>query len=145
MRKNNSQRKQFLRLISRKTKHQTLIARALLFSINTLRDIRRLLIQMHKNRASLSINTIGRLSVSNLLQCRTNNSRNVKLSFSRDFASHDNHAGLCQTFNRDTAVLIILQTRIKNSITYLITNLIRMTLSHRFRCKQPTYHTHHLV
>ena len=150
MRQRNRQRHQLLRLRRRIPKHHPLIPSTshiqniiiprirprLPRRIHPLRNIRRLLINRIDHRTRITIKPKRRIRIPNPPHRLPRHMRNIHIRRRRDLPRNQHQPRIHQRLTRHPTKRIIHQHRIQNPIRNLISNLVRMPLSHRLRRKQ---------
>ena len=142
MRVVNRRRHQHVGLIRSKTKHQTLVPRALVGFIGlvgTERNVRRLLTNGIDDRTGVAIEAhVGGVKT------------DVQHGFTNDFlqlagghvtrrcdlSCHHHHAGFDKRLNGDPRIGVFGQVGIQNGIGNLIRHFVGVPFRHRFRCEK---------
>jgi hypothetical protein len=116
VRKHDGQRHVFLRFIRSIAKHDTLIASADLLQrvvVQGLSNVGGLLLDGDKDVAGLVVEALGRVVISDLLDCVTNNSLVVNDGLGADLAKDHDHARLRGGLTGDFGKGILSQTSIE--------------------------------
>ncbi|KAK7858991.1 hypothetical protein CFP56_009523 [Quercus suber] len=139
--KNMAKGHEFRGLISGITKHMALVTSTNLLralgevSMDTLGNIRALLLNVNQNLAVVSIKTDIIRNKSNSTACVPNNLLIVYVSLGGDFSKDHDHVGLGACFTGDLAVRVLSKASVEHCIRDLVTQLVGVTLVDRFRCK----------
>jgi hypothetical protein len=113
MRKHDGQGHQLLRLISRISKHDTLITCAMVLQravIETLRDVWRLLLDSNEDVTGFVVKPFRRVVVANLLDSLPNDFLVINLGFGGDLAEDHDHAGLACSLASDLGERVLGKT-----------------------------------
>ena len=98
--------------------------------IDSLRNIRRLLIDRRQHRACLCVKTVLASGVSDLPDGITNDLRDIDVSLCGDLTHDQNHSGGRAGLAGYTAHRILPHQFIQYRIRYGIAHLVRMSLCH---------------
>jgi hypothetical protein len=133
------QREQFWGLIGSISKHDTLVTSTELLKrfliVETLSDIGGLLLNGNENVAGLVVKTLGGVIITNVLDGVSDDLLVIKVCLCGDFAEHHDHAGLCCRLASNLGERVNSQAGIENGIRDLISDLVWVTFSYRFRLK----------
>ena len=113
---NDGKRHQFWGFGSGVSEHETLITSTVVLEgamVETLSDIRRLLLNGDEDVAGLVVETLGRVVVSNVPDGISDDLLVVELGLCGYFAKNHDHSGLGSGLARDLGVWVLLQTGIK--------------------------------
>ena len=138
MTESNGKRHEIFRFVCCITKHHTLVSRALIFgtfTLNTLIDIVRLLVDSRQYSARITIEFILGLGIPDTINYFTSNRLHVNIGFTFYFSTK--HYLTCgnKSFTRYLRRRIISHIFVENSVTDLVGYFIRMSLRYRLRCK----------
>jgi hypothetical protein len=129
------QGEQFRGLISGISEYDTLITRTQFLKgflvVKTLRDIGRLLLNGNQHIASLVVETLLGIIVTNVLDRISNDLLVVETSLGGDLAKDHNHTSLGGGFASYLGKRVLSQASIEDSIRDLISYLVWMTFSYR--------------
>jgi hypothetical protein len=130
-----SQWEEFWGLIGGISEHDTLVTSTELLErllvVETLRDIWRLLLNSNKNVASLVVETLSRIIVTDVLDGTANDLLVVELGLGGDLSEDHYHTSLCGSLASNLGERVLSQTGVKNSIGDLIGDLVWVTLTDR--------------
>ena len=101
-------------------------------TVNTLSNIRRLLINRCQDRACLIVKSGITSVISDLLNSFTNDRRDIYISACSDLTHNKDHTCCAGRLTCNSCLRVISNDRIKDSIGDLITDLIRMSFRNRF-------------
>lgn len=126
-------------------KHHSLISCTIVFLptlfgfqrvINTKCNILGLLINGGQNRTGGSVKAVFCSVISDFQNYISCNAWDIDITAGRNFSHDHDHTGCTAGFTGNSRIRILCQNRIKNSITDLITDFIRMSFRHRFGSKK---------
>ena len=120
-----------VRLITSITEHHTLVTSPLVLIItivNTTVYIITLLMNSRKNTTAITIKLIFSLGITNVINGLTCYGLQINIFFRAYFAHDDNLPCRIKSLYSATRMLVISQELVEQSITYLVGNLIRMSL-----------------
>jgi hypothetical protein len=124
-------------LIAGKAKHETLIARALLFvfvrrGIDSESDVRTLLTDTHDDCTCLVIESIHTIVIPNLSDGTAGDAGDVDVPTRAHFAGNDDETGCGKALAGDVRVGILAKGIVEDGVTDLIAELIGMTFCDGF-------------
>jgi hypothetical protein len=99
-------------------------------AVDTLTDIRRLLLKVNEDLALVSIKTDIVRSESDVADGVTDNLLVINFGAGGDFTENHHHVGLGGSLASDLGFGILLKAGIEDGIRHLISELIRVTLVH---------------
>ena len=153
MRQRDRQRHQLRRLRTGEPEHHPLIPGPLPIQpirrltrtgldrrVHPLRDIRRLRPDRHRHPTRRPIETLLRRVITDPKDRLPHNRRNIRIRRRRHLTSHMHLTSRDQRLHRHPRRRIRPDQRIQHPITNLISDLVRVTLSHRLRRKQAPRH-----
>ena len=130
---------EFRRLIGGITKHHALVTGTngigfIQFAftgferlINALRDIRGLFVKGYQNTAGLVVKTISCIGIADFLNGAADNLGNIHIAAGRNFTDHMHLTGSHQCFTRHTALWVLGDNRVQNTVGNLVSHFIGMT------------------
>ena len=141
MRQVQGQRHQLFGLVDRIAEHQALVAGALvqvqaLAFIHTLSDVGRLCVVSDQHGATLVVDAIVGVVVTDALDDTTRHRVIVDLGFGGDLTSQHDQTRVAQGLSGNARVLVLSQDGIEDGIGNLIGNFVRMSFGNRLRRKQ---------
>lgn len=135
-----SEWEQFWGLISGISEHDTLVTSSQLLKcgivVETLSDIGGLLLDGNKNVASLVVEALCRVIVSNVLDRTSDNLLVVELGLGSDLAENHHHTSLGCSLASDLGERVISKAGIENSIGDLISDLVWVTFANGLGLKE---------
>lgn len=118
------------------TEHDTLVTGTKLLEsllvVETLSDIRGLLLNGNEQVQGLVVEALGGVIVTNVLDGVTDNLLVVKLGLGGDFTENHDHAGLSGSLTSNLGEGVLSQAGVEDGIGNLIGNLIGVTLTDGF-------------
>jgi hypothetical protein len=130
-----SQWEQFWGLIGSISEHYTLVTSTELLEgllvVETLGDIGGLLLNGNQNVASLVVEALGRVVVSDVLNGTTDNFLVVEAGLGGDLTEDHNHTGLGGSLASNLGQRVLSQAGIENGIGDLIGDLVRVSFTYR--------------
>ena len=134
VRQHDRQRHQLFRLIAGKAEHQTLVACPA--GVHAHGDVRRLPLDRGNDGAGLGVEAVFGARVADIADDVAGNVGIIEHGLGGDFAGDHHQAGRHQRFARHAPRRVFRQHRVQHRVRNLVGNLVRVTLGHRFRCKQ---------
>ena len=143
---------QFLRLPAGIAEHHALIAGAgavrlvtaarlkLVGGVYTHGDVGRLLVQRGEDGDAVCVKTVGGIVVADVCHCPADDGCNIYLGLGGDLPHDKDHAGSGGRLAGHTAHGVLSQHGVQNCVGDLVADLIGMSLSDGFRCKNSIGH-----
>ena len=141
MRKVQRQRHVVLRLCRRIAEHHPLVARALLtdvlraLPVHAARDIRALLMQRREDTATLCLELIRCLRVTDTRYRLTSHALHIHIFLTRNLTGNNHLTGRYHRLARHMRIGVLCQEIVENSVADLVCHFVGVSFRHRLTCK----------
>ena len=130
-------RHELRRFVGRVAEHHALVAGPA--GIHAHGNVARLLVDGRNHRAGVRVESVNGVVVSDRGHNAAHQRLEIDVRARRDFAGDHHQPGRGQRLARHTAVRILLEAGVKNSVGNLVGDLIGMTFGHGFRGKEKAF------